>query len=122
MKIKTIQQTEVLNEVYVVDEANTVNKGHHEYDIKVTIKNTDIEMCTKIIFQKGPRNEEGSIEGVMNEDLLEIVRHRLISFQEGEYRTREGAIALTKIEEALMWLEKRKEDRKRAGKLGTDKI
>ena len=53
-----------------------------------------------------------------DEDLLEIVRHRLQCFQKGEFPSRESACALTHIEEALMWLNKRKEDRKARNVLG----
>lgn len=67
------------------------------------------------------RKEEGSTPGVLEGDLLEIVRHRLQCFQKGEFATRENACALTHIEEALMWLNKRKEDRKARNVLGTNK-
>ena len=62
---------------------------------------------------------EGSIPGVVEADLLEIVRHRLQCFQKGEFATRENALALTATEEALMWMNKRTEDRAESGKLGT---
>ncbi len=52
-------------------------------------------------------------------DLLEIVRDRLKCFQEGDYRCRENAIALTHIEEALLWMNKRVEDRAERNVLGT---
>ena len=64
-------------------------------------------------------NEDGSIGGVLDVDLLEIVRDRLKCFQSGEFATRENACALTHIEEALMWMNKRKEDRAERGVLGT---
>ncbi|WP_423063379.1 DUF7681 family protein, partial [Clostridium botulinum] len=63
--------------------------------------------------------EEGSVPGVANEDLLEIVRHRLQCFQAGPYSSRENACALTHIEEALMWLNRRVEDRIERNVLGT---
>ena len=43
-------------------------------------------------------------------------------FQAGPYACRENAEALTHIEEALMWLNKRVEDRAQRGVLGTDLI
>ena len=72
----------------------------------------------EIQFQNGARKESGSIHGVIDTDLLEIVRHRLQCFQEGPFASRENALALTHIEEALMWLNKRVEDRIERNVLG----
>ena len=69
-------------------------------------------------FQDGPINENG-VNGCHQEDLLAIVIDRLRSFQAGEYSCRENAIALTKIEEAMMWLNKRTADRQARGVEGT---
>jgi len=63
---------------------------------------------------------EDSVHGILDTDLLEIVRHRLSCFQKGEYSTRENAIALTHIEEALLWMNKRVEDRIEKNVLGTN--
>jgi hypothetical protein len=112
----TIQKRGKLNTVFCMDEEHPVNKGHHIYSIKMKTQGVDIH------FQNGPRNEEGSIEGVLDVDLLEIVLDRLKSFQSGPYATRENAIAITKIEEALLWMNKRVEDRIEAGTLGTHKV
>lgn len=71
-----------------------------------------------ISFQKGPITENG-INGISIEALLAIVEHRLNGFQSGEYACRENAVALTKIQEAMMWLQKRTLDRMRRGVEGT---
>lgn len=71
-------------------------------------------------MQKGPRKEESSQHGVIDTDLLEIVRDRLKSFQAGPFSSRENACALTHIEEALMWLNRRVEDRIEREVLGTN--
>jgi hypothetical protein len=68
-------------------------------------------MNQTILFQTGPIQENG-VNGVQNEDLLAIVIHRLRGFQSGTFACRENAIALTKIEEALLWCDKRTNDRK----------
>jgi hypothetical protein len=73
----------------------------------------------EIVFQNGPRKEETSVHGVLDPDLLEIVRDRLKAFQAGPYATRENACALTHIEEALFWMNKRVEDRIERNVLGT---
>jgi hypothetical protein len=71
-----------------------------------------------ISFQKGPVNESG-VNGIFIEDLLQICRHRLQCFQDGDFKCRENALALTKIEEALHWLDHRTKDRQQRGVEGT---
>lgn len=72
-----------------------------------------------ISFQNGPIKEAG-VNGISNEALLAIVEHRLLGFQSGEFACRENAVALTKLQEALMWLQKRTMDRMRRGVEGTN--
>ena len=108
-----IQRNNNLNKVYY-DDVEGPGGGRHNYSVV-----RDNRVVCNIQFQKGPRNDEGSTPGVLESDLLEIVRSRLQFFQKGEYATRENACALTHIEEALMWLNKRVEDRAERGVLGT---
>ena len=112
-----IQRNNNLNEIFVEDIAGPGN-GSHNYEIR---RADTGEKLLDLQFQKGARKEENSIAGVLDSDLLEIVRHRLQSFQSGEYKTRENACALTHIEEALMWMSKRADDRAERGVLGTMK-
>lgn len=72
-----------------------------------------------VIFQNGPIKEVGGVNGISQEALLTIVLDRLRSFQAGEYKCKENACALTHIEEALMWLQKRTRDRVARGVEGT---
>lgn len=74
-----------------------------------------------IRFQNGPIVESG-VNGISNEALLAIVEDRLLGFQSGKYACRENAIALTKIQEAMMWLQKRTRDRVARGVEGTRNI
>lgn len=90
---------------------------HHFEVLEVGTEKT---LC-QIEFQKGPVNEYG-INGVNEEDLLLIVLERLDAFQGTMYNCRENALAKTKIEEALMWLNSRSERRKMAGKEGTSEV
>ena len=71
-----------------------------------------------ILFQNGPINEVG-VNGVTHEVLLAVVADRLRSFQAGPFACRENALALTKIEEAMHWLQQRTIRRMRAGVEGT---
>lgn len=116
-KLNTIQKRENLNMVFAVDEKGN-GGAYHKY--LITEKDgTDSGVYGSIQFQDGPRKEDNSIHGVLDTDLLEITRHRLQCFQAGEYATRENAIALTHIEEALLWMNKRVEDRIERNVLGT---
>ena len=117
-KLSTIQKRDNLNTVFRNGEHGPGGAYHH-YIVYHGLDPERDEARTDIKFQKGPRNEEGSIGGVLDVDLLEIVRDRLKCFQSGEFATRENACALTHIEEALMWMNKRKEDRAERGVLGT---
>jgi hypothetical protein len=74
--------------------------------------------ATFILFQNGPINEAG-VNGVTQEALLAICIDRLECFQAGPYACRENALALTKMQEAQMWLKKRTLDRMVRGVEGT---
>ena len=117
MKLSTIQKREKLNEVYAIDEKGN-GGAHHLYEI--VGEANDKQLSALIQFQNGARKLPDSIHGVLDTDLLEIVRHRLQCFQQGEFATRENAIALTHIEEALLWMNKRVEDRIERNVLGTN--
>lgn len=75
--------------------------------------------CCDIRFQNGPIGEAG-VNGISNEALLAIVEDRLLGFQSGQFACRENAVALTKIQEAMMWLQKRTRDRLARGVEGTN--
>lgn len=120
MKLDTIQKRNNLNSVYRSGDPGP-GGAYHEYDIWMTgcNPNTSDDPVAVIQFQKGPRNESTSVRGILDTDLLEIVRDRLSAFQKGDYSCRENAIAMTHIEEALLWMNKRVEDRAARGVLGT---
>ncbi len=71
-----------------------------------------------VLFQNGPIKESG-VNGITQEVLLAVVIDRLRSFQEGPFRCRENAIALTHVEKALMWLQRRTVARIKRGVEGT---
>lgn len=115
-KLSTIQKREKLNEVVILGKKGN-GGAYHNYSVEVGNKSNN---CVSIPFQDGARKLEGSRHGVIDSDLLEIVRHRLQCFQDGEYATRENSLALNHIEEALMWLNRRVEDRIERNVLGTN--
>lgn len=114
-KLSTIQKREKLNDVFAADQPGPGN-ACHKYDI---VKHDSSQVLTTIQFQCGPRLDENSVHGVLDTDLLEIVRDRLKGFQSGDFSSRENACALTHIEEALMWMNRRVEDRIERNVLGT---
>lgn len=117
-KLSTIQKREKLNEIYATGE-KVNGEAYHVYDITYDSKGDGYISNHRISFQDGPRKVNGSTNGVIDTDLLEIVRHRLQCFQAGEFATRENEVALTHIEEALLWMNKRVEDRIERNVLGT---
>ncbi len=103
-------------EVKVLDEKGQGN-ANHKYEV-VLVENRNQVVC-EVNFQNGPVKEFG-VNGVMNEDLIAIVIDRMRGFQSGDYKCRDNAIALTKLEEALMWLLNRTIDREARGVEGTN--
>ena len=119
-ELSTIQKREKLNRVFASDEPGAGN-ANHEYDIYPAENlGEDSEPLAVIRFQHGARKLPDSVHGVLDTDLLEIVRDRLKGFQSGEFSCRENACALTHIEEALMWMNRRVEDRIERQVLGTN--
>jgi hypothetical protein len=120
-----IQRGNNLNDVFVSEQPEEMFNGvHHVFEVRSAVSPANLAetkdgVLCRIEFQKGPRREVGSVSGVLEHDLLEIVRDRLQGHQKSDYATREGALALTAIEEALLWLAKRADDRFERGVLGT---
>lgn len=79
------------------------------------------EPLAEVHFQEGPIKECG-VNGVCNEDLINMVICRLEHFQQSEFRCRENALAITALEEALLWLRKRTMGRENRGVEGTHTV
>jgi len=79
---------------------------------------TEERKLAEVHFQEGPIKECG-VNGVCNEDLIAMVITRLEHFQKSEFACRDNAVAITKLEEALMWLRKRTMAREKRGVEGT---
>ena len=92
----------------------------HEYSVESITKDEiePVRNFASVSFQNGPIKENG-VNGCFQEDLLAIVIDRLRSFQAGEYACRENALALTKLEEAMHWLNHRTAERQARGVEGT---
>lgn len=105
--------------ILVLDDPG-VGNGCHQYRIGKDASGNALssEVWCAIDFQRGPVGRDG-LNGVSNESLLAIVEDRLASYQSGEFRCRENALALTHIQEALHWLHHRTRDRVQRGVEGT---
>ena len=104
------------NHSYQISGFSTVTNPSEDYLVKALGdgKGTVIP----ILFQNGPIKEVG-INGITHETLIAVVIDRLRSFQTGPFSCRENAIALTHLEEALMWLQRRTVNRIKRGVEGT---
>ena len=119
-ELSTIQKRNNLNAAYRVGDMGPGGAYHNYYIYRRGCNPNTTELPIAVVeFQKGPRNDPDAQHGVLDCDLLEIVRDRLKCFQEGEYATRENAMALQHVEEALLWMAKRADDRAEGGVLGT---
>lgn len=89
-------------------------------------------VSTVLRFQNGPIQSAEDFNGLTNEALLAVLIDRMRGFQglnrpnnlseacaPHKFACRENAIALTHLEEALMWLQKRTRDRMARGVEGT---
>ena len=119
-ELNTIQKVEKLNKVYAVDEPGN-GGANHKYMISGVISETPVRKTfgETIKFQNGARKDPNAIHGILDTDLLEIVRDRLKGFQSGEFATDDNAKALEHIEIALMYMNKRVMDRYERNVLGT---
>jgi len=65
-------------------------------------------------------------DGVTNEEIIRVLIHRIKYLNEewlgGKFKCRENSLAITKLEEALMWLEKRTADREERNVEGTHNL
>src|SRR3990172_3652540 len=75
-----------------------------------------------IDWQDGPlgRGEERKEpNGAFVETVIDAARQRIQFYQDSKFNCRENAIAITKLEEALLWLNKRTADREKRQVEGT---
>ncbi len=114
VEVKTTRPAKY-TKVVTVDEPHEQNKANHEYVVRPINPPADqVSWVNPISFQNGPIKENG-VNGLHNEDLISIVVHRLQGFQSSEFKCRENAIAITKLEEALLWLNYRTSQREERG-------
>lgn len=91
----------------------------HKY-VAANFENPEYGQTIQFI-EKEPINKPDQItelvtinDGTTNEELLTVLIDRM-NYLQGKFPCRENAIVITKLEESLMWLEKRTNDRKKRG-------
>jgi hypothetical protein len=114
-----------LNEALIIRATDEPGPGNACHDYAITFMDPAVSHERSPISERHGRNcivsfqkggiQEAGVNGISNEALLAIVEDRLLGFQAGQFSCRENAVALTKIQEAMMWLQKRTLDRMRRG-------
>ena len=115
--------TNKYTEVFHEDKDEMKYNAPHHFSVESVPQqgNEPIAILAQVDFQEGPIKECG-VNGVCNEDLIAMVICRLEHFQKSEFSCRENACAITKLEEALLWLRKRTMGRENRGIEGTHKV
>ena len=93
-----------------------INKGA-EYGVptyRITDNGVEDGSGVRILFCKGNKEDSNFLrqEGVFTETLIQVAKQYLEAVNVGEMSTRETSVVITKLDEALMWINKRSEDRK----------
>ena len=104
--------------VYATDEPSENCNANHQFEIVVDGGDCQARLQT-INLQNGPIKENGN-NGIFMEHMIAICIDTLKKFQTSKYQCRENAIAITKLEEAMMWLNKRTSERIARGVEGTN--
>lgn len=91
--------------------------GRHHYKIIAFNNDGEVDFETEINFQQGALNEHPH-NGVLSIVLLAVLKDHFESFQEGEFKNRETAIAVTQLEEVMYRVCARADERQARNVLG----
>lgn len=80
------------------------------------VKGTGLE----IQLQRGEKRQEPN--GTFVEIIIAAAKQRIEFYNESKFKCRENSMAITKLDEALMWLNKRTQDREKRQVEGTHLI
>lgn len=100
-------------------------ESHHQTADGKPAGGTTTARGVKVDWQNGPLAVEGQrVEpnGAFVEDVIAIALDRLEYYNSTEFRCRENSLAITKLEEALHWLDHRTRDREARGVEGTHAV
>ena len=90
---------------------------------KVTENGIEDGAGKSIKFCKGDKSNPAVFrqEGFFTESVIQVAKEYLESVNKGDMATRETSMAITKLDEALMWIKKRADDRIERGVQATYK-
>jgi len=100
-----------------------VLKTGHTYKVGHFVnpeESSTIQFVDKEPNPENPTQLDLVSDGVTNEDLITVLIWRL-NYLQSKFGCREKAMAITKLDEALLWLEKRTRDRVARGVEGQQK-
>ena len=96
----------------------------HTYELERHDVKLDGYPVERLQFVNKAKQEDGSLvlvaDGTTNEEVLRVLIDRM-KYLQSRMSCRENAIVITKLEESLMWLEKRTADRNARGVEGAEK-
>ena len=75
-----------------------------------SMPNQNLQFIQKEPVSVGSTELKKVAEGTTNEEVLRVLINRM-NYLQSKFPCRENAIVITKLEESLMWLNKRTEDR-----------
>jgi hypothetical protein len=90
-----------------------ISQGHYYELDNFELKNTDgqrLQFIEKVPSKDNPTELITLNDGTTNEEILAVLIDRM-QYLQGKFPCRENAIVITKLEESLMWLNKRTTDR-----------
>ncbi len=91
----------------------TITEGH-KYELsnfeKKDEKGQEIQFIQKEPISEGSTELKTVSDGTTNEEVLEMLIDRM-NYLQSKFPCRENALVITKLEESLMWLNKRTADR-----------
>lgn len=83
---------------------------------------TSKDIGVDISWQNGPIAGPDDRNGAFVIDVIQIAIDRINFYNESQFRCRENSLAVTKLEEAIHWLESRRGRRAGEGILSTHKV
>lgn len=100
-----------------------VHRQGHQYEMS-NFEDKDkpgqlIQFIEKVPLEEGSTTLKTLFDGTTNEEVLEVLIDRL-NYLNNKFPCRENSVAITHLDTALMWLEKRTKDRIKRNVEGTN--
>lgn len=107
--------------IEIVASDEDANGVPHRFKFNYNWNGSPLVGVADVQFQKGPRLEADSTPGVTTDAVLVMLIHVLKGFNDTPLKSRETALMITHLEEALHWSQARARERARRGVLGKAK-